>query len=162
MTTRRDGPPGPRTNRPGFGRAPFRRGPPQNQRGAASVAAASGDHVVLYGWHPVAQALANEGRKLHRLLATENAMIRLTEEIGTLRIDPELVRPSAINALLGPDAVHQGLYLEADPLPGPDLDELGDDVLLLALDQITDLQVVDFVMEKVMARPTGIEPVFSP
>jgi hypothetical protein len=72
----------------------------------------------------VAQALANEGRKLHRLLATENAMARLTEEIGTLRIDPEMVRPSAINALLGPDAVHQGLYLEADPLPGPDLDDL--------------------------------------
>ncbi|KQP94386.1 RNA methyltransferase [Methylobacterium sp. Leaf113] len=93
---------------------------------------------MLYGWHPVAQALANEGRKLHRLLATENAMTRLAEEIGPLRIDPEMVRPSAINALLGPDAVHQGLYLEADPLPGPDLDELGDDVLLLALDQITD------------------------
>jgi 23S rRNA (guanosine2251-2'-O)-methyltransferase len=138
MTTRRDGPPGPRTTKPGFARGPYRRGPAQNQRGASSVAAASGDHVVLYGWHPVAQALANEGRKLHRLLATENAMARLTEEIGTLRIDPEMVRPSAINALLGPDAVHQGLYLEADPLPGPDLDDLGDDVLLLALDQITD------------------------
>ena len=94
--------------------------------------------MVLYGWHPVAQALANTERQLHRLLATENAIARLTEELGTLRIDPELVRPSAINALLGPDAVHQGLYLEADPLPAPGLDDLPADALLLALDQITD------------------------
>ncbi len=96
------------------------------------------DLIVLYGWHPVSQALANGGRKLHRLLVTENALARLTSEIGTLRIVPELVRPSAINALLGVDAVHQGLYLEADPLPGSDLDDLPDDALLLALDQITD------------------------
>jgi 23S rRNA (guanosine2251-2'-O)-methyltransferase len=94
--------------------------------------------VVLYGWHPVAQALANAERRLHRLLATENAVARLTEELGPLRIAPELVRPSAINALLGPDAVHQGLYLEADPLPAPDLDDLPAEALLLALDQITD------------------------
>ena len=32
---------------------------------------------VLYGWHPVLQALANDGRHLHRLLATENAVARL-------------------------------------------------------------------------------------
>jgi 23S rRNA (guanosine2251-2'-O)-methyltransferase len=84
------------------------------------------------------QALANGGRRLHRLLATENALARLTEAVGTPRIVPELVRPSAINALLGPDAVHQGLYVEADPLPAPDLEDLPDDALLLALDQITD------------------------
>ncbi|MFD1300520.1 23S rRNA (guanosine(2251)-2'-O)-methyltransferase RlmB [Methylobacterium marchantiae] len=133
MNTRRDGPGGPRTSRPGGPRDRFRNGPPSSgPRGA------SGDHVVLYGWHPVSQALANEGRGLHRLLATENALARLTEELGPLRIDAELVRPNAINALLGPDAVHQGLYLEADPLPGPELDELPDDALLLALDQITD------------------------
>ncbi|SFG47895.1 23S rRNA (guanosine(2251)-2'-O)-methyltransferase RlmB [Methylobacterium gossipiicola] len=128
MTTRRDGPPGRQTRRPG----------PQGDRFRPRPNGPEGDRVVLYGWHPVAQALANDGRRLHRLLATENAMLRLTEEIGQLRIDPELVRPSAINALLGPDAVHQGLYLEADPLPGPDLDDLPDDALLLALDQITD------------------------
>ncbi|KQO54473.1 23S rRNA (guanosine(2251)-2'-O)-methyltransferase RlmB [Methylobacterium sp. SD274] len=133
MNTRRDGPGGPRTSRPGGQRDRFRHGPPSS--GPRGV---SGDHVVLYGWHPVSQALANEGRGLHRLLATENALARLTEELGQLRIDAELVRPNAINALLGPDAVHQGLYLEADPLPGPDLDDLPDDALLLALDQITD------------------------
>lgn len=132
MTLRRNGPPGATTGRPGGVRDRFRPRPPSGLRGA------EGEYVVLYGWHPVVQALANTGRRLHKLLATENALTRLTEEIGALRIEPELVRPSAINALLGPDAVHQGLYLEADPLAAPDLDELPDDALLLALDQITD------------------------
>ncbi|MFC5553479.1 23S rRNA (guanosine(2251)-2'-O)-methyltransferase RlmB [Methylobacterium iners] len=129
MTTRREGPAGPRRARPQGKRERFRRGPPRGE---------GDDRVVLYGWHPVMQALANEGRSLHRLLATENALARLTEAVGSLRVVPELVRPSAINALLGPDAVHQGLYLEADALPAPDLDALPDDALLLALDQITD------------------------
>ncbi|MGH1590030.1 TrmH family RNA methyltransferase [Methylobacterium phyllosphaerae] len=95
--------------------------------------------TVLYGWHPVVQALGNAARGLHRLLATENAVARLEAEFGgAVRITPELVRPSDIGRLLGPDAVHQGLYLEAEPLPAPGLDDLPADALLLALDQITD------------------------
>jgi 23S rRNA (guanosine2251-2'-O)-methyltransferase len=95
--------------------------------------------AVLYGWHPVVQALGNTARGLHRLLATENAAARLQTAFGaSLRIAPELVRPSEIGRLLGPDAVHQGLYLEAEPLPAPGLDDLPTDALLLALDQITD------------------------
>ncbi|MFD0935108.1 23S rRNA (guanosine(2251)-2'-O)-methyltransferase RlmB, partial [Methylobacterium trifolii] len=108
--------------------------PPERARPSGAAEGVS----VLYGWHPVVQALGNAGRTLHRLLATENGAARLTEHFGTLRIVPELVRPSDINALLGPDAVHQGLYLEADPLAAPGLDDLPEDALLLALDQITD------------------------
>ncbi len=100
---------------------------------------AGDDAVILYGWHPVVEALGNERRGLRRLLATENAVARLTETFGeTLRIVPELVRPPEIGRLLGADAVHQGLYLEADPLPAPALDAMPEDALLLALDQITD------------------------
>ena len=121
----------------GFGRGPQagrerRDGSPSGPLGGPD------DPVVLYGWHPVVQALSNGTRKLHRLLATENALARLTEELGTLPIDAELVKPFAINALVGADAVHQGLYLEADPLPAPALDEMPEDALLVALDQITD------------------------
>ncbi|TGD96220.1 23S rRNA (guanosine(2251)-2'-O)-methyltransferase RlmB [Methylobacterium nonmethylotrophicum] len=94
--------------------------------------------AVLYGWHPVAEALRNPNRELRRLLATENAALRLAEEVGALRIAPEIVRPGTITGLLGPDAVHQGLYLEAEPLEGPAFDRLPDDAVLLALDQITD------------------------
>lgn len=94
--------------------------------------------VVLYGWHPVSEALNNPRRRPKRLLATENAARRLSEEIGPLALEPEIVRAGEISRKLEPDAVHQGLYLEAEPLDGPALDTIGPDALVLALDQITD------------------------
>ena len=128
MTSRRDDRP-PGRPRPAYhGRRPARPRPAGPADGVS----------VLYGWHPVVQAMGNTERRLHRLLATENGAARLEAELGPLRIVPELVRPSDINALLGPDAVHQGLYLEAEPLAAPGLDDLPEDALLLALDQITD------------------------
>jgi len=115
------------------------------------------DHVVLYGWHPVSQALANAGRHFHRLLATENALARLKEAGVELPIEPEMVRPSAIDRLLGPDAVHQGLYAEAEPLAAPALDAMPDDALLLALDQITDPHNVGAIVRTAAAfGVTGI------
>lgn len=107
---------------------------------------------MLYGWHPVSEALANERRGLRRLLASENAVLRLQETFGeVLRIVPEIVRPSEIGRLLGPDAVHQGLYLEADPLPAPALDAMPADALLLALDQITDPHNVGAILRSAAA-----------
>jgi 23S rRNA (guanosine2251-2'-O)-methyltransferase len=100
--------------------------------------APDGDVTVLYGWHPVAEALRNEKRTFRKLLATENSARRLSEEIGDLPIEPELVRPHEINRLVEADAVHQGLYLEADPLPSPTLGALSGTRVVLALDQITD------------------------
>jgi 23S rRNA (guanosine2251-2'-O)-methyltransferase len=95
------------------------------------------DTTVLYGWHPVAAALQNPARRVRKLLATENAARRLAEEkIETPA--PEIVRPDAIAARLPPDAVHQGLYLEADPLASPPIEELSTDGIVLVLDQVTD------------------------
>jgi 23S rRNA (guanosine2251-2'-O)-methyltransferase len=37
-----------------------------------------------------------------------------------------------------PDAVHQGLYLETDPLPAPAIEDLAAKGIVLVLDQITD------------------------
>lgn len=96
------------------------------------------DVTVLYGWHPVAEALRNPRRRHLRLLATENGQNRLAAELGELPLPAELVRADEITRLLEPDAVHQGLYLEAEPLAGPDLGALGGDALVLAFDQITD------------------------
>jgi len=113
-----------------------RRADPKRARGPRRERR-SGDHVLLYGWHPVQAALENPARRFHRLLATENAARRLEEAGLTGRISPEIVRPGAIDALLSPDAVHQGIYTEVDPLPAPALDEIPDG-LVLVLDQITD------------------------
>jgi 23S rRNA (guanosine2251-2'-O)-methyltransferase len=96
------------------------------------------DAAVLYGWHTVKAALENPERRPRRLLATENAARRLTEENVRGTITPEIVRPHAIAERLAPDAVHQGLYLEADPLPAPPIEELAPDGVVLVLDQITD------------------------
>jgi 23S rRNA (guanosine2251-2'-O)-methyltransferase len=94
--------------------------------------------TVLYGWHPVTAALQNPARRVRKLLATENAARRLADENIPTSPPPEIVRPDAIAARLAPDAVHQGLYLEADPLPAPPIEELATDGLVLVLDQITD------------------------
>jgi 23S rRNA (guanosine2251-2'-O)-methyltransferase len=93
------------------------------------------DLAVLYGLHTVKAALENPARRIRKFLATENAARRLAEEGVTA--SPELVRPGAIDERLAPDAVHQGLYLEADPLPSPDIAEIAGGPVLV-LDQITD------------------------
>ena len=94
--------------------------------------------VIMYGWHPVTAALKNPHRRVRKLLATENAGRRLTEEGVVFKIKPEIVRPSAIDERLMPDAVHQGLYLETEPLPSPAIEELPANGIVLVLDQITD------------------------
>src|SRR5829696_4814389 len=92
--------------KPGRSREAWSRGERPRQ------SALEGDRTVLYGWHPVIEALRNGKRPLHRLLATENSARRLREELGQTPIEPEIVRPEEINRLVEPDAVHQGLYLE--------------------------------------------------
>jgi 23S rRNA (guanosine2251-2'-O)-methyltransferase len=94
------------------------------------------DLSVLYGWHTVKAALENPARKTRRLLATENAARRLAEE--GVAASPDIVRPAAIAERLSPDAVHQGLYLETDPLPAPDIAGVAAGATVLVLDQITD------------------------
>ena len=120
---------------PGFrGKKPFRQQKFPGRPGRPGAI----DMAVIYGWHPVAEALGNPKRKFRRLLATENSSKRLTETFPQLPIEPEIVRPEEISRLLEPDAVHQGLYLEADPLRSPTLETLSEDGIVLALDQITD------------------------
>jgi 23S rRNA (guanosine2251-2'-O)-methyltransferase len=94
--------------------------------------------IVMYGWHTVTAALQNPARHHRKLLATENAARRLTDEGVKSSIEPEVVRPTAIAERLLPDAVHQGLYLETDPLPSPAVEDLPAQGIVLVLDQITD------------------------
>jgi 23S rRNA (guanosine2251-2'-O)-methyltransferase len=107
--------------------------------------------VVLYGWHPVAAALANPARRIRKIVATENALRRLAEEGLTLPVEPEFARPDAIAARLTGDAVHQGLLIEADPLLSPALEELGADGIVLVLDQVTDPHNVGAILRSAAA-----------
>jgi 23S rRNA (guanosine2251-2'-O)-methyltransferase len=123
------------------GRRPTWRGRDQNPDGPA----------ILYGWHTVAAALANPRRHIRKLMLTENAARRLAEENIATRVTPEILRPALIDQRLGPDAVHQGLLAEADPLPSPDIDTLKQEGIVLVLDQITDPHNVGAIMRSAAA-----------
>src|SRR5438270_11943700 len=139
---------------------PFRRGggkPFENVRKSACGPAwrdreSSPDGpVILYGWHTVSAALANPERQIRKLFLTENAARRLADENIDTRVPPETVRPNTIDARLGPDAVHQGLLAEVEPLPSPDIDTLAQEGIVLVLDQITDPHNVGAIMRSAAA-----------
>lgn len=118
---------------------------------ALSARGGNDEVVVLYGVHPVLEALKNPRRRVLRLLATENAARRLAEDLPGLVAAPTVVRPSDIEALLTADAVHQGLYLETTPLPAASLEAIAADAVLLALDQITDPHNVGAILRTASA-----------
>src|SRR3981081_425479 len=130
---------GKRSGKPRAG--PWRGGPPRDRDGP----------VVLYGWHSVKAALENPQRNFHRLLATENAARRLAEDNVVHSVKLDMVRPDAIEALVGPEAVHQGLYAEADPLPSPAVEDVAASGVLLVLDQITDPHNVGAILRSAAA-----------
>jgi 23S rRNA (guanosine2251-2'-O)-methyltransferase len=107
--------------------------------------------AILYGWHPVAAALRNPARTIRRILATENAAHRLTEEGIALPVTPEIVRPDVIAARLTPDATHQGLLAEADVLPAIALEDIAADGTVLVLDQVTDPHNVGAILRSAAA-----------
>jgi 23S rRNA (guanosine2251-2'-O)-methyltransferase len=137
--------------RTGGGRPFDRKGPPGGKPAWRERERPSDGPAILYGWHTVTLALANPRRKIRKLLLTENAARRLAEENIQTRIAPEIVRPAEIDRLLGPDAVHQGLLAEADPLPSPDIETLAPEGIVLVLDQITDPHNVGAILRSAAA-----------
>src|SRR6267378_5639855 len=137
--------------RRGGGKAPDKgresgRRPPWRDRDAGPDGPA-----ILYGWHAVTLALQNPQRHIRKLYLTENAARRLAEDNIATPVTPEIVRPSQIDQRLGPDAVHQGLLAEADPLPSPDIETLAAEGMVLVLDQITDPHNVGAIMRSAAA-----------
>ncbi|HUI14049.1 MAG TPA: 23S rRNA (guanosine(2251)-2'-O)-methyltransferase RlmB [Xanthobacteraceae bacterium] len=125
-----------------------RRGPERQRERRRGT---SDDTAILYGWHTVTAALANPARRFRKLLLTENALRRLAEVGITPPIAPEVVRPDAIERQLTPDAVHNGLLAEADPLPSPPIEDLPADGIVLVLDQITDPHNVGAILRTAAA-----------
>ena len=106
---------------------------------------------MLFGLHAVEAALANPKRIVARILATENAAHRLGPLIAKRRLTPEAATPKDLDRLLGPDAVHQGVALEAEPLPPVALDDVDPGGILLVLDQVTDPQNVGAALRSAAA-----------
>ena len=114
------------------------------------------DQVFLYGLHTVRAALANPQRQLIRLSITQNALARLDMgDAASLPCPVDLVQPQDLDKVLGPDAIHQGVMLETQPLPVRRLEALKDSPLLLVLDQVTDPHNVGAIMRSAVAFGAG-------
>jgi 23S rRNA (guanosine2251-2'-O)-methyltransferase len=116
----------------------------------------------VYGRHAVTAALANPLRIVQRFLCLreniEEAALLLAEARAAERpARPEPIERRALEMLLPPDAVHQGLVLEAKPL-APELDDVlaalpqeGEPHILLLLDQVTDPHNVGAILRSAAA-----------
>ncbi len=114
------------------------------------------DTIYLYGLHTVRAALDNPSRRITSMKATRNALMRLEiAEDAELPYPLELVTPQDIDRLLGDDAVHQGVLLEAAPLTPRPLSALGETELLVILDQVTDPHNVGAIMRSAVAFGAG-------
>jgi 23S rRNA (guanosine2251-2'-O)-methyltransferase len=109
------------------------------------------DAIWIYGIHAVLAALANPRRKVRRIVATPNALVRLREAGAALLMDPEEASPRQIDHLLGGDAVHQGIAVEVAPLDPQDVDVLAAGRLVVVLDQITDPHNVGAILRSALA-----------
>lgn len=107
--------------------------------------------VYLYGLHTVRAALDNPRREKRALLATPNALARLTESGGIGKLRPTETTPKDLDRLLGADAVHQGLALEVDPVSRFGLNDIQPLNLIVVLDQVTDPHNVGAILRTACA-----------
>lgn len=90
--------------------------------------------------HASLAVLANPARRIERVVATRNATSRLSESA-----EPQILDPDAIDGMLPPGAVHQGLAVRAFPLEPAGLEQAcapPDGRSVLILDGVTDPQNV--------------------
>lgn len=99
--------------------------------------------------HASLAALANPARRIERVVATRNAAAHLP--VG---VDAQILGPDAIDGMLPPGAVHQGLAVRASPLHPQDLAAAcapADQRTVLVLDGVTDPQNVGAVFRSAAA-----------
>lgn len=125
---------------------------PQADGKTPGFRAAGPDLVALYGLHAVREALAVRRRKLLALYATAPAAERLKDDLAQAGLTATIVESRDLDRRLGPGAVHQGVLLEARPLPALDLSEIERrSGVVLALDQITDPHNVGAILRTAAA-----------
>ena len=114
---------------------------------------------LIYGFHTVLAALRNPARKKQRLWLTQEARKSLTKEgiseTNNSSFDWRTVTNQEINAMLSPDAVHQGLCLDCSPLSEITHKEActpgGDRAPVLLLDQVSDPHNIGAILRSATA-----------
>lgn len=108
--------------------------------------------AVLFGYHAVREALRAKRRKVLDIYATEATAERLGCDIASAGLRAHIVDAETLTRRLGPNAVHQGLMLEARPLEPIDLSEIAPrSGIVLVLDQITDPHNVGAILRTAAA-----------
>jgi 23S rRNA (guanosine2251-2'-O)-methyltransferase len=117
----------------------------------------------LYGRHAVAAALANPARRLRRVVGVAETVAELRALVAAAAAalpegGPELLDRRALEALLPPGAVHQGMAAAAEPLGAIALEgvlaavpEAGAPHVLVVLDQVTDPHNVGAILRSAAA-----------
>lgn len=107
--------------------------------------------IRLYGIHSVHAALKNPKRIFRKLYVTQNALKRLNIPESDLPCPVTLCSPKQLNALVGSDAVHQGVVVETESLKPCQLSDLTNTDLVIVMDQITDPHNVGAIMRSAVA-----------
>ena len=113
----------------------------------------------LFGLHALTAGLGNPSRRRHRVIGTKQALENLKEALGegvSPTPSPEIVDRSEVDAVCGPDSVHQGLAMLVDPLDGHHIEDLiavheGETDTIVVLDQATDPRNIGAVMRSARA-----------
>jgi 23S rRNA (guanosine2251-2'-O)-methyltransferase len=109
----------------------------------------------IYGLHAAEAALGNPRRTILAVHATANAAQRVAPVIGGKGLAIREVTPKDLDRMLGEDTVHQGILVEAKPLPEPGVEVLKEARLVIVLDQITDPHNVGAILRSAAAFGAG-------
>ncbi|MBB4285877.1 23S rRNA (guanosine(2251)-2'-O)-methyltransferase RlmB [Roseospira goensis] len=146
----------PRSGRPGRRSAAPPRSPARAPAGPSRDGPSAPGPLRLYGRHPVLAALANPTRPLSRLLATAEAAPTVSDAAAGRGLTVETVARAALDALAPPGAVHQGLVLEAGPLPERAVEDIApagpaESAVVVVLDQVSDPHNVGAILRSAAA-----------
>ncbi len=140
-----------------------RRKPASGSRNAESPLPAGGP-PLLYGKHAVFNALANPQRRIQRLLLTQEARDSQQDDISEAldkgehgNIEISCLDRRSLEERLPPGAVHQGMALEAEPLPTKHIEDIikqcknDPKAAIVILDQATDPHNIGAILRSAAA-----------
>lgn len=127
---------------------------------AAQKSANLAKGILLYGKHPVFQAIANPNRIFHQVFATADVAPEVKSLLGKAGRDASLlkiVERKEFDKLFPKEAVHQGVAASVEPLESVALEDViaqteqTDNARILILDQVTDPQNVGAIIRSCAA-----------
>lgn len=102
--------------------------------------------LTIYGMHSVKEAILNKNRKIQHVFATDKTIKDAQSWIkqSNRNIPMQVIDKYQIDKSL-PGAVHQGIAIQASPLPAKDLEQLTHPNILI-LDQLQDIRNIGAII----------------